>query len=419
VWTPLESNTIRGMATESISEITDELLSVPVHEIRAFDLCERALLYAYLALDYPGRGWQERSVECINTAIDALASSPTIANGLYGGLAGIGWLIEHISSLLFPPRNRGAAICDDEDVISEVDKRLMEQFVRAPTSDQNYDLISGVVGIGIYWLERLPRDRAIHGIKQTLDFLDYTSQALATGVAWFTPPPLIPPLQKHLAPNGYYNLGVAHGVPGVIAFLAQAASLTEHDEMSRRASELLTASIDWLLMQRRPSGSLSRYSSWIIPGQEGGDSRLAWCYGDLGIAAILHFAGLRVRQESWKSEAINMAYECASRSTRAQVFDAPLCHGALGIAHIFHRFYNATSDEVFREATIDWTLRGMAFRQPNTGIAGYYAWDPNPNDHMRADASFLSGAVGIALCLLSIISSREPKWDRLMLLSGV
>jgi lantibiotic modifying enzyme len=307
---------------------------------------------------------------------------------------------------------------EEDDVLFDVDERLLEQLLCAGASDLQYDLISGVVGTGIYWLERLPHQKALYGIKQVLGYLDHTSQSIDTGVTWFTPPPLIHASQKHWAPHGYHNLGVAHGVPGVISFLAQVASIPNNCETNQRASKLLSASVDWLLRQRRPSNCLSRYSSWQIPNETGDDSRLAWCYGDLGIAAVLYLAGERMGEVSWQSEAIDMAYECASRKADRHVIDAQLCHGALGIAHIFHRFYNATRDEIFGEATLEWARTGMAFRKASTGIAGYFTCDPDSTDRPLANVSFLSGVVGIALCLLSIVSPHEPKWDRLILLSA-
>ncbi len=247
---------------------------------------------------------------------------------------------------------------DEEDALSEVDIRLLDQFKIENNRDHNYDLFSGIVGIGIYWIERLPRNRAILGIQETVEALKSISIETSSGITWFTPSSLIPPPQKESAPSGYYNLGVAHGVPGVISFLAQAASQELNNGIKEKASMLLEGSVKWLLSQQRPLDSLSRYSSWITSRGDCGDSRLAWCYGDLGIAAILQFVAQRTQNSIWMAEANSIANKCVLRKARTGVFDAPLCHGALGIAHIYNRMFQSHRHEIFEDESISWALRG-------------------------------------------------------------
>jgi class I lanthipeptide synthase len=224
---------------------------------------------------------------------------------------------------------------------------------------------------------------------------------------------------KELAPSGFYNLGVAHGVPGVIGFLAQVATLELDKETKRTASELLAGSMKWLLAQKRPPDLISRYCSWTIPGQDGGDSRLGWCYGDLGIASVIQFAAQYTQNPIWMTEARILIDRCARRELNIDVFDASLCHGAFGNAHIFNRAFQTDHEEVYKQTALNWIRKGLSLRKPGVGIAGYFAWRPDAVPHEQADTAFLSGAVGVALALLSAIAPIEPKWDRIMLLSGV
>jgi hypothetical protein len=109
---------------------------------------EMALLDAYLFLaDGDGQRLQ-RAVKRLNAAIadvDALCS--TGRWGLQGGLAGLGWITEHISQIR---DGRGAG-----DLNADTDAALLRELERGRWRG-SCDLESGLAGIGIYFLERLP-----------------------------------------------------------------------------------------------------------------------------------------------------------------------------------------------------------------------------------------------------------------------
>ena len=237
-------------------------------------------------------------------------------------------------------------------------------------------------------------------------------------ITWHTPPELLPDWQRHACPGGYYNLGVAHGVPGVIHFLSEATTAgVEH----KAAEELLDGAVDWLLSQQRPAGSASCFSSWLGPGPST-DSRPVWCYGDLGILAVLFQVARRRERDDLRRFARDLLDHCLDRRPEdSGVVDAPLCHGAAGVAHIFNRFYQAEADPRCRDAALMWFDRALAMRQPTGGAGGFLAAtrpDPEKPTIWEASPAFLDGAIGVALALLSAVTPTEPSWDRLLLVSG-
>ena len=58
-------------------------------------------------------------------------------------------------------------------------------------------------------------------------------------------------------------------------------------------------------------------------------------------------------------------------------------------------------------------------RAEGEGIAGFRAWEVNPSGgaSWRTDPGFLEGAAGIGLALLGALSTVEPAWDRMLLVS--
>src|SRR6185295_13537864 len=109
--------------------------------------------------------------------------------------------------------------------------------------------IGGLVGFGVYALERLPRPSAVACLEQVVASLAETAERRDSGTTWWTDPGWLPPWQSKPAPNGYYNLGLAHGVPGVIALLGAACAAGVAADIAR---PLLDGAVAWLMAQRLP-----------------------------------------------------------------------------------------------------------------------------------------------------------------------
>src|SRR5262249_2892248 len=157
------------------------------------------------------------------------------------------------------------------------------------------------------------------------------------GFAWRTPPEVFASPHFDLGP---FDLGLAHGAPGVIAVLA---SILAQGVEGDRARDLIDGAIEWLGGERLPSTAASRHSSSAGPAPTGDASRLAWCYGDLGIASALHLAGRIADVRAWREEAVALALQSGARDpAAARVRDAAICHGAAGVAHMLNRLHHAS-----------------------------------------------------------------------------
>jgi hypothetical protein len=403
-WEALATGELADRLRASLTEI---LVALKAHRPVREDPWT-ALLY-----EYADRADNSGEHAAVATAIfeRAVASLSELGDStaLYGGFPGVAWLASHITQ----------TEADDEDPNAEIDATLHTLLARPWAT---YDLIGGLVGIGVYFLERLevPGARAVSStcLELIVERLTELGTFSSAGVAWFTPAAQLSGPELSRAPNGFFNLGVAHGIPGVIALLGQ---ICGRNVGGSRARELLGRSVDWLLSQPHSNGP-SRFSPWIAEGNDEsrhGGSRLAWCYGDLGIAAALLLAARCVGEPRWEREAIELARaQGLRRDANTLVVDAGLCHGAAGAAHIFNRMYQATGDTSFKDAARYWLERTLDMRQPDVGIAGYRflrgtaksgppVWEDTPG--------FLTGVAGVGLALLAATSDVEPTWDRVLL----
>jgi hypothetical protein len=366
-----------------------------------------ALFHGYFGTLYG----EDRSIKLAETflerAIDGMAEY-AYSLGFFGGISGIAWTCHHLDRLL-----TGEA---SPDLTEEVDQAIAEG-VRVTPWTWHYDLVYGLAGIGRYALDHPDRGFAADVIQRIVERLGEVAEECDDGLTWLTPHARIPKAAGQYYPKGFYNLGLAHGVPGLIAMLGQACRAGLAGEPGRR---LLDGAVAWLLANRRPEDGDASFTYYLAPGENGAagpGSRSGWCYGDPGVAAALLGAAQAVGETGWEREAVAIAAkDCARPFEASGVVDAEICHGTAGLGHVYNRFYQATGEETFARAARGWLERTLSLRRPGEGVGGYLNWWPEIKE-WRSDPGFLTGSAGIGLALLAAISPAEPGWDRPMMLS--
>jgi lantibiotic biosynthesis protein len=399
-WTPILEGDDAAAAWEVIRAVAKDLADgrgLPSHP------ADRALYWAYTA--------GAIDEEWTNTQYDAATElvCESVANGygwggLFGGASGAGFTLAHIS-------DAGAA----DEILGLIDAAL-ERHLEAERWNADYDLIGGLVGYGVYFLERMtasPTETARRCLVRVVDHLVANARSTDPGdgeLTWHTPPELLPDHQRAMSPGGYFNCGLAHGVPGVIALLGRIAD-AGYDP---RARDVCERGLRWLANQTldHPKNSMV---AWIDRDRpERSPARTAWCYGDAGATIAAFGAATRIGApaERWHE----LAAVAASRPDElCGVNDAGMCHGSVGLAHIANRLYQATGDTRFRDGARRWFKRTLAFRG-DAGVGGFRAWTTRTVATALAweeETSLIEGSAGVALALMAAVQPVEPAWDRM------
>jgi lantibiotic biosynthesis protein len=365
-----------------------------------------AVTMHYMHEAFPGEGFDSVSEAALDRAIAAVAEQ-RMSPALMQGFPGVAWAIEHLG------QNPGP-----EDANEGIDEALIA-MLSSPTWNGLYDLVSGLVGIGVYALERLPAASARRLLELVVQRLHEWSETASPGVTWYTRPELIPPSARERVPDGYYNLGLAHGVPGVVALLAHAHGAGVAKES---APALVEGGVEWVLAQALPPGGRATWPYFVGPGVDAKPARLAWCYGDPGVIASLLAAADALGRPEWEGAALEAQARALTRPPgSSDVQGASLCHGAMGLAHLWNRMWQRTQVDPLRESISYWTTVALDLRTYPDGLAGYSVWDPASDAEEGGDVQgpgLLAGIAGIALALVAAATDREPAWDRYMLLSG-
>ncbi|HTQ06192.1 MAG TPA: lanthionine synthetase C family protein [Polyangiaceae bacterium] len=395
MWAPLLDGELGERAREALGAIAARLVATDDSE-RGASLASGAagdaVVLDVVAQACVSAALDEAARTALDRAIDEVANE-TMAAGLYVGFTGVAWALECLRD------------DDDEDANEEVDRALLEHL-EEPIWRGDYDLVSGLAGLGLYGLERRRHASGRACFARVLDHLETTARHLPEGVAWWTSPDLLLPERRAEHPEGFWNVGLAHGVPGVVGVLARAYAANVE---RARVAPLLEGAVRWVLAQARAGDARFPYFAG-----DAEPARTAWCYGDPGVAAALMAAGRATGEAAWERRALELA-RAATERTDDGVVDAGLCHGRAGLGQIFHRFFRATGDEIFAEAARTELTRALDFGEPG---GRYRAWAPDAQGILGwiDDSTLLAGSGGVALALASALSTEAPTWDRVLLL---
>ncbi len=423
-WSPLLTGARRAEAESRLAELAAALsvdadswlLASPPNPngIRAVSLalgrCGFSLFHAWYHVVTGSPQAAETAHRFLGESIELLPQM-RMDESLYCGFPGVAWTTEHVLRLL--------DAADDDDPIEGLDEELIG-FLDNPEFRPCYDLIGGLAGLGVYALERRGRRTALPLAERILARLERMATPMPGGTAWPSGGLTRRAMADDVKPEDrYYNLGMSHGIPGVLAILAR---LAEFPELRERALALLAPGTTWLRAQRLPAGSAGAFSDYVADGFHPAPARVAWCYGDPGVAAALVAAGRVLGDRDAVAAGLDAAHHAIARPIETtEVVDAGFCHGAAGLAHTFARLAQQTGDPACRDAAIAWYDRTLQRVDDRPNIAGFpiFCFERNHDGEYLDDPGMLPGAAGIGLALLAGISDQDPAWDRLFLLDSV
>ncbi|GIJ52203.1 hypothetical protein Val02_90890 [Virgisporangium aliadipatigenens] len=272
---------------------------------------------------------------------------------------------------------------------------------------REYDLISGLTGLGAYLLHRQHRDL----LRDVLTYLvRLTAPISADGEAlpgwWATGSP-----DRRQSPrwdDGHAGFGMAHGIAGPLALLSAAMRrgviVTGHDQA-------ITTMCTWLETWSTGHGE---HTSWpeVISRDElrdgaaadPGPHRPSWCYGVPGIARAIQSAGIAVGDPPRARAAEQALLGCLTDARQlAHLTDPGLCHGWAGLIHTTRRAAaDATSGDLAAAADSAAQMMHLHLRHHGQPVTD----------------GLLDGSAGVALAATTDTGtdgSGGPFWDTCLL----
>ncbi|WP_437112124.1 lanthionine synthetase C family protein [Streptomyces sp. enrichment culture] len=337
--------------------------------------------------------------------------SPIVATahqgiGLYEGAPAVAYVLTFVDT---PAAERLLTALDDHvrRITAERLDTAHDRITRGQiASNAEFDLISGLTGLGVYHL----RHGNTADLNATLSYLVRLTEPITSGGQtlpgwWATGSPG----PKWPVP-GHGNFGLAHGIAGPLALLATAA-LRGHTVAGHM--DAITRICQWLHSWRIGTGLTTRWPEWIDPQEQHrshtlriGPTRPSWCYGTPGVARALQLAGRALGDASLQEHAEQALAGCLLDPEQTSLLsDTSLCHGWTGLIQATRR---AAEDEKAGR------LHDLLPRLHSALMAHLEQHGP-PLGH-----SLMEGSAGLELIRLTELgrATPDPQWDLCLLLSG-
>lgn len=307
------------------------------------------------------------------------------------GLSGILYALLHLKEEKFIDIN-----------IKPYEKELI-QYLKSKClveiKQKNYDFLHGYIGLGLF-LAKYKRD--------VTDIVNALYDAAEIDLDRHT--------FKWKNSKGTYDISLSHGISSIILFLVKIFNYGCYDQ---KCYEMIIGGCNFLLSQKMDYEKIgSFFPSFFISNSKASinQSRLAWCYGDLGVSFALYKSAKLMNNAQMEKLALDILEKTTLRkkSINTQVMDASLCHGTAGLAMFYRRLYLDTQNTLFLDASDYWIMKTLTFSKFDNGIGGYKA---KYMDEYKKDISLLMGAAGIGMEFISSIQNDAQKWDDFLLLS--
>ncbi len=320
------------------------------------------------------------------------------------GLAGLGIALHLLEESGF--------IQESTEILDDVDL-LLEHGLFGEIKIQHFDFLHGIIGIGFYFLKHYKYcpEKSLPQLKKILIYLEETAIIEQDQIKWKA----IDILKQR--ENGLFhadfNISLSHGISSIIIFLCRYINLNITGK--ERAENMLNMAVNYVLKQRIDTEKYGSYfpGSSIESSEIITKSRLAWCYGDPGIAlALWHTSKILKREDLYRLSIEVLLYSSKRRNlSEAFIYDAGICHGSAGISQIYFRMYEETQMIEFKETYKYWTnvTKKMAYHKD--GLAGYKTLH---DKEWINNYSILDGVAGIGLSMLSPVNA---DWDEILLLN--
>lgn len=349
-----------------------------------------------------GQGSKASVERHLNKCIERLGEFP-LGGGLYIGFTGLAWLVQVLD-------NHGILDAKNYQFIFEELDPLVLKAANHEFRRNNYDLLDGLVGFGLYYLTKPDLKKNQENLTLIVDHL------LAIGIE--TDKDFYWEYKLPQSEEMVINFGMAHGLPSVISFLAKVRS---KGILLEKIDPVLKKSTHTLLKFKRKKGR-----SYFSPNsQDSSESRLAWCYGDLGVALGLAHVANSLDNHEIHNEVMAIVDHSLSRMlkdsgvyTSDHTLDKGFCHGTIGLAHIYMKFYQRYGKEEYLKAARYWmdlTIADIDLASDDLNIRMVVE---KKEDGYRfvPEAGLLEGSLGVAMVLQSSFShKRHIAWDSIFL----
>ncbi|MGG0814134.1 lanthionine synthetase C family protein [Paenibacillus alvei] len=356
---------------------------------------------------------------------EAMRNAEGVSLSLWSGLSGIGFAAYLLS-------NDGKKY---RKLINQINELLVryghihlqkaKENIRTGVYFQDYDVISGWSGIGRYLLlfSDIPDVRGL--LNDVLEYLILLSNdKMEKGCSipgWYIPAEHLPSHQQEIYAKGYFNLGLAHGIPGPLALLAIAYNQNIRVSGQKEAIEQYSK---WILNWKIESDFGVQWPLVVSYGEvnlhedDNQKNREAWCYGSPGVARSLWLAGKALGDISLQTLATDAFIAIFKKPIENwSIYSPSICHGYAGLLKLTHQMYLDTGNTELFTCYRNLLEDILGKFDPSSAFGFQDVYRDSKTTKYLDYLGILDGVTGIAMTLLDAIAPQKTKdWGMCLLI---
>jgi len=346
----------------------------------------------------------DRINELLDYCLENLQSGEYIYPIFSAGVAGFGWIVDYLIENDIIDK-------DSEEILELLDPMLFHEM-NSLLGHKNHDLLNGALGIGIYFIKRRKYDY----VKVLITYLDDNKIINNDEVLWEVD-------KKNPDKRVVFDFSLSHGAAGILHFLIKCNDL---DISKATCRELIDGILCFYKNNLQDQESIGSYfpnlidvDSYYLDKKNKVMSRLAWCYGDLGILYTILNAAEAYEDKILEQDTLKKLLITSGRveQEKTLVYDAGFCHGSSGNAFIYHDLFLKTKLPEFQTATEYWLDKTLSYKKESEEGHSHYVFIGGTNsEELENCDNLLEGLIGIGVTYNYVLNPELPRFkDGLML----
>ncbi|MGE6537961.1 lanthionine synthetase C family protein [Bacillus luti] len=379
------------------------------------------MLFAELDRQFPEEGWDLIAHSHLIEIQKAIEKQGVNSISMFGGVSGIAYATSYASRNY--ERYHIFLKKLNEFVLSQLHLVLNYQKEECGVHPFMYDTIQGATGVGRYLLQNIQLESNLEALKKILNcFINMSNDIEVNGEVvpgWYVPyANQFLETDKILFPDGNFNCGHAHGIPGPLSLMALAIEQGIEVPGQKQAIRKM---IDWLIRWQDEGSWPARLSFKEVVNDQAYHvypKRKGWCYGNPGVARALYLAGRSLKDQKSMKIALSSYQDTLLQSEEEWDLASPtFCHGRAGLLQMSIRMAKDENGEVSMQSIIKLIDYVMDAYDPQApfGFKDLQSNEQTSNELNKV--GLLEGVSGVLLTLLSLSAVEEPWWDGVFLIS--
>lgn len=233
-----------------------------------------------------------------------------------------------------------------ETILVTLTRDRLREIKRANIVKEEYfDVIQGVSSAGKYLISK--EKLTLEYGKLVEEILCYLEELINKEPAIYTEYMPNEKLKKKF-PNGYINLGVAHGILGPLYVLALGYKKFGRSEYLFSVERGLRYYEE--TFHTNKNGRIIGWNGRVSVGMESEEFRFnsSWCYGSLGMARVLYNISKIIDSKQLRELSTDVFFSAINYLKSSEILNNAICHGRSGTMLLFNLMYLDTGEKQFK-----------------------------------------------------------------------